>query len=116
MAMAIMAPPADAAPNAVPTAKPATPAASSEEVPAKTGQFLTFFADSKIALERPNKLHANVTGDVPNFHFYYDGSKVSAFDPEKNVYAVSNAPGTIDEMLPFMMKKAGIQFPAADIL
>ena len=89
---------------------------SSEEVPAKTGQFLTFFADSKIALERPNKLHANVAGDVPNFHLYYDGSKVSAFDPEKNVYAVSSAPGTIDEVLPFMMKKTGIQFPAADIL
>ena len=89
---------------------------SAVEVPSKTGQFLTFFAHSQVALERPNKLRAIVTGDVPNFHFYYDGSNVSAFDPEKNVYALSSAPGTIDEMLPFVMDKAGIHFPTGDLL
>jgi hypothetical protein len=89
---------------------------SAVEVPSKTGQFLTFFAHSQVALERPNKLRAIVTGDVPNFHFYYDGSNVSAFDPEKNVYALSSAPGTIDKMLPFVMDKAGIHFPTDDLL
>jgi len=90
---------------------------SMAEEPAVTGQFLTFFGHADVALERPNKLHANVGGDIPNFHFYYDGSNVTAFDPEKNLYAISSgAPGTIDEMLPFVMEKAGIQFPAADFL
>ena len=89
---------------------------SAVEVPSKTGQFLTFFAHAQVALERPNKLRASVTGDVPNFHFYYDGSNVSAFDPEKNVYAVSKAPSTIDEMLPFVMEKAGIRFPTDDLM
>jgi hypothetical protein len=89
---------------------------STVEVPAKTGQFLTCFGDAQVALERPNKLRASVTGDVPNLHFYYDGSNVSAFDPEKNVYAVSSAPGTIDEMLPFVVDKAGIHFPTDDLM
>lgn len=89
---------------------------SMAEEPAATGQFLTFFAHAEVAVERPNRLHANVGGDIPNFHVYYDGSKVSAFDPQKNLYAVASAPGTIDELLPFLTEKAGIQFPAADFL
>jgi hypothetical protein len=40
---------------------------STVEVPAKTGQFITLFATSEIALKRPNKLRARVTGEVPNF-------------------------------------------------
>src|SRR5271165_1924380 len=52
---------------------------STVEVPAETGQFITLFATSEIALERPNKLRARVTGEVPNFEFAYDGSNIAAF-------------------------------------
>ena len=51
------------------------------EIPAKTGQYITLFANSEIALERPNKLRAKVTGEVPNFDFTYDGSTIAAFAP-----------------------------------
>jgi hypothetical protein len=86
------------------------------EVPAKTGQFITLFASSEIALERPNKLRARVTGEVPNFDFTYDGSTIAAFAPNNNVYSVSKAPGTIDAMLPFIEKETGIHFASADVL
>jgi hypothetical protein len=33
-----------------------------------------FFANSEVALVRPNKLQAKVRGDAPPFDFYYDGS------------------------------------------
>ena len=89
---------------------------STIEVPAKTGQYLTHFIESDVALERPNKLRSKVSGDLPHYQFYYDGSTVSALDIEKNLYAIAKAPGTIDEMLPFVMEKAGIDFPAADFL
>jgi hypothetical protein len=89
---------------------------SSAELPAKTGQFLTFFAESEVALQRPNKLHAKVAGDAPPFEFYYDGSSISTLDPGQMLYATSPAPATIDEMLPFAMDKTGINFPAADFL
>ena len=89
---------------------------STVEIPAKTGQFITHFVESELALERPNKLRSNVAGDLPHFQFYYDGTDVSALDLQKNLYATAKAPGTIDEMLPFVMEKAGIDFPAADFL
>jgi len=86
------------------------------ELPAVTGQFITFFTDVDVALQRPNKLRVNVSGDVPNFQLYFDGAKVSAFDPQKNLHAVSDPLVTIDEMLDFVMSKAQMNFPSADFM
>lgn len=81
-----------------------------------TGQFLTFFVETEVALQRPNKLRVNVFGDVPGFQFYFDGVKVTAFDPQKNVHSVSEPIATIDEMLEFVTSKAHINFPSADFM
>jgi len=86
------------------------------EVPAVTGQFLTFFTDTDVALQRPNKLRVDVSGDVPSFQFYFDGAKFSAFDPYKNLHSVSDPLATIDEMLEFVATKAHINFPSADFM
>ncbi len=89
---------------------------STVEVPAKNGQFVTLFANSEIALKRPNKLRAKVAGEVPNFDFIYDGSTIAAFAPNNNVYSISKAPETIDAMLPFVERETGIHFPSAYVL
>ncbi|UOA09357.1 DUF2092 domain-containing protein [Methylobacter sp. S3L5C] len=89
---------------------------SAIELPAITGQFLTFFTDTEVSLQRPDKLHINVSGDVPNFQLYFAGSKVLAFDPQNKLYAVSGPLSTIDEMLDFVMTKVKMNFPAADFL
>jgi hypothetical protein len=89
---------------------------STVEVPANTGQFVTLFATSDVALQRPNKLYVHVTGEVPNFDFYYNGTTITAFAPQKQAYSVANAPATIDATLKFTMDKAGIQFPSADVM
>lgn len=89
---------------------------SAVEVPAKTGQFVTLFATSQVALERPNKLRVSVTGEVPNFEFYYDGTSVAAYAPKTNVYSFTDAPGTIDAMLKFVEEKTDIHFPSADVM
>ena len=81
-----------------------------------TGQFLTFFVDTEVALQRPNKFRANVFGDVPSFQLYFDGANFSAFDPQKNVHSVSVPLATIDDMLGFVATKAHINFPSADFL
>ncbi|MDD5268164.1 MAG: DUF2092 domain-containing protein [Methylococcales bacterium] len=86
------------------------------ELQAITGQFLTFFTDAEVALKRPNKLRVNVSGDVPNFQLYFDGGKISAYDPQKNFHAVSGPIATIDEMLEFVTTKAHINFPSADFM
>jgi hypothetical protein len=89
---------------------------STVEVPAETGQFITLFANSEIALERPNKLRVKVTGEVPNFEFAYDGSNIAAFASNNNVYSITKAPDTIDAMLPFVEKETGIHFASANVL
>jgi hypothetical protein len=89
---------------------------STVEMPAKTGQFLTRFLESEVALERPNKLRSNVAGDEAGFQFYYDGATVSAFDPQRNLYATIAAPATIDAMLPFVIENIGIDFPSSDLM
>jgi hypothetical protein len=86
------------------------------ELQAVTGQFLTFFVDADVALQRPDKLRVDVAGDVSNFQIYYDGTKVTAYDPEKNLYAVSGPITTMNDMLDFVMNKAQMNFPAADFM
>ena len=89
---------------------------STVEVPATTGQLITLFATSEVALDRPNKLRVHVTGEVPNFEFYYHGTHIAAFAPKNHVYSVASAPQTIDEMVKFVMDKSGIYFPSADVM
>lgn len=80
------------------------------------GQFLNFFAEAEIEAIRPDKLRVTMTGDAPPFDLYYDGAKMTVYVPEGKLYASEDAPKTIDELLPFAVKKAGIVLPFADVL
>jgi hypothetical protein len=89
---------------------------STVEAPAKTGQYVTLFGTSEIALQRPNKLRVKVTGEVPNFDFYYEGTNMAALAAQNNVYSIDKAPGTIDELLNVVEDKSDIHFAAADVM
>jgi hypothetical protein len=87
------------------------------EMLADTGQFLTFITEADVALQRPNKLRVNVSGDVPPFQLYFDGAKASVFDPQKNIHAAATQPiATIDELLEFAATKAKVNFPSSDFM
>jgi hypothetical protein len=86
------------------------------EVPAKTGQFITLFSTAEVALKRPDKLRARLTGEAPNFDFYFDGTTASALAPGTKVYSTVEAPSTIDSMLPAMQQETGIRFASAPLL
>ena len=81
-----------------------------------TEQLLTFATHAEVALQRPNKLQINASGDMPTLQFYFDGEKVSALDVGKNFYAVSPPLTNIDEMVAYVLGKAKINLPAADFL
>ena len=89
---------------------------SAIELQSETGQFVTFFTEAELALQRPNKLHMKVSGDSPTLHLYFDGAKASAIDTENNIYAVSTPLTNIDEMLNYVMTKAQVNFPSADLM
>jgi hypothetical protein len=86
------------------------------EVPAKTGQFITLFSTAEVALKRPDKLRARLTGEAPHFDFYFDGKTASAFAPATKVYSTVEAPSTIDAMLPALEQETGIRFASAPLL
>jgi hypothetical protein len=87
------------------------------EMPAPTGQFLTLTIMSEVALQRPDKLRVNVWGDVPAFDLYFDGDKLSTFDPEKKLHSVSSKRvATLDEMLDVVTSNPEVNFPSADFM
>ncbi|MEI2780892.1 MAG: DUF2092 domain-containing protein [Candidatus Competibacter sp.] len=89
---------------------------SSTEAPGGTGQFLTFFTEAVVAVERPNKLSAEIRGDAPPFDFHFDGTQMTAYEPTRKLYATADAPKTLDELVPFAAKTAGILLPFEDVL
>ncbi|HPE74132.1 MAG TPA: DUF2092 domain-containing protein [Candidatus Competibacter sp.] len=89
---------------------------SSTEAPGGTGQFITFFTEAVVAVKRPNKLSAEIRGDAPPFDFYFNGEKMTAYEPNHKLYATIDAPKTIDELVPFAAKTAGILLPFEDVL
>ena len=89
---------------------------SSTEAPGGTGQFLTFFTESVVAVKRPNKLSAEIRGDAPPFDFYFNGEKMTAYEPTHKLYATTDAPKTLDELPSFAAKTAGILLPFEDVL
>jgi len=86
------------------------------EAPGGNGQLLNFFAKTEVAVVRPDKISAKIRGDAPPFDFYFDGASMTVLEPTEKLYATTEAPKTIDEMLLFAAKKAGIILPFADLL
>jgi hypothetical protein len=89
---------------------------SSTEAPGGTGQLLTFFTESVVAVKRPNQLSAEIRGDAPPFDFYFNGEKMTAYEPTHQLYATTDAPKTLDELPAFAAKTVGILLPFEDVL
>jgi hypothetical protein len=70
----------------------------------------------RVAVERPNHLAADTTGDTLNRAWWYDGRTVTALDKEHNVYATIDAPATIDATIDKIADEYGIEQPLTDFL
>jgi hypothetical protein len=70
----------------------------------------------RVAVERPNHLAADVTGDTLNRASWYDGHTATVLDKEHDVYATIDAPATIDATLDKLQDEYGVVLPLADIL
>ncbi|CAH1679350.1 conserved hypothetical protein [Hyphomicrobiales bacterium] len=88
----------------------------SREVPSSQGQMLTFFDTAEVDVKRPNKLKAEIKGGNGEVDVYYDGKSVTIFDDKAKLYAVAEAPDTLDAFLTDVAQKRGIHFPMADFL
>ena len=80
------------------------------------GQNIELTRRVDVVLKRPDKLYARITGDDRDRVIVYDGKTVSVADLDKGVYAVLDAPGTIDATLTMLETQYGVLPPLADLL
>lgn len=91
-------------------------ATATYESPARTGLMLSYATQSRVLLQRPDKLAVITPGDGPPTEFYYDGKTMTAYMPEAKMAAVAEAPPTIDAMLQTAYAKSATYFPFTDVI
>jgi len=81
-----------------------------------SGQKIDFSIAARVAVRRPDKIHAERLGDLLSQNFYYDGETLTLHNPSDGVYSTLPAPPTIEEVLDFTRESLGIIIPASDLV
>jgi hypothetical protein len=79
------------------------------------GQKLQFAKNQKVVLSRPGKLAADVTGDLEDLTFRYDGKRVTLYNPRTKSWGATDAPATIEDTLDMLAEKYQMPMPLADL-
>jgi hypothetical protein len=86
------------------------------EYPSRLGPPLLYTVRYEVLLQRPDRLRVLIPGDGPASQFFFDGTTITAFSPEKNLAATRQAPGTLAAALELAFRQADIYFPFTDLL
>jgi len=86
------------------------------EIVLKSGQKIEFNSTGRQAVQRPNKLRSERSGDLIEQLFVYDGKSLTLYQPQDKVYAQVAAPGTLEEMLDFAREKYDVVAPFGDMI
>jgi hypothetical protein len=86
------------------------------EVIRDSGQRIHYSDYRDVTVRRPNKIYSDVSGDMANRRFWYDGKTVTLLEKQPNLYSQIKAPATIDGMLDFMHKRYGLHVPLSDLV
>ena len=81
-----------------------------------SGQKLQHEAATRIALSRPDGLYVEQSGPLGSRIFWYDGKRVTLFDPQTGFYADAPAPATVGAMLAGLFAQLGFVPPLSDLL
>lgn len=68
-----------------------------------------------LLVQRPNKLRADVQGDVRNRSYVYDGAKLGIYSADDDAFISTPAPDTIAKLLDYLLD-AGVEMPLMDVL
>jgi hypothetical protein len=80
-----------------------------------SGQKLQYGGTIEMVARRPDKLRISLKMGTAERDIYYDGKTVTLAAPTLGVYATTDAPPTIKEMLDQAADKIGIEIPLADL-
>ena len=81
-----------------------------------SGQKIQHDFTARVAIQRPDKLRAERTGDRLDQLFLYDGKTFTIEDRLAGYYAVSDAPNNIDDLLHFARDTLDIVPPSGDMV
>lgn len=68
-----------------------------------------------LTVQRPNRLRAEITGDLRNRTIVYDGSTLSMYSPDDRAYVQVPAPDTLAVLITRLLD-AGVELPLIDVL
>jgi hypothetical protein len=79
------------------------------------GQKIQFSSMTDVLAQKPNKLRADVRGDLMDRLYLYDGSAFTVFARRMNYYATVPAPANIIELSDKLIDVYGIELPLIDL-
>ena len=68
-----------------------------------------------LSVQRPNRLRAEVRGDLRDRSFVYDGSKIAIYSGDHNVYTSTPASTNLEGLVGGLLD-AGVELPLIDVL
>ena len=81
------------------------------------GPKVQFGGTLEVTVRLPNRLRLTVAGDTKDTQqFFYDGSTLTVWIKDKNVWASAPAAPTVGEMVAQVRKKYALSFPLDDLL
>ena len=87
--------------------------ASFDEV-LKSGTRVQYHKSGEVRVERPDRMRVDAESDKGARSFYFDGKTLTAHDPDRGLYAVFQAPPTLDGMLD-AAEGRGLTIPLSDL-
>lgn len=81
----------------------------------ENGQTIQVSGHSLYQVQTPNKLTLEIDNDRSHRIYVYDGKSVTQYSPDRNMYAVFEAPDTIDKTIDLAKSRYGISLPIADL-
>ncbi len=70
---------------------------------------------SNLVVQRPDKLRAELSGDIRNRTIVYDGKKLAMYSPDDAAYVRIGAPDTLAKLIEGLLN-AGVEMPMIDVL
>ena len=81
-----------------------------------SGQKLQYAASEDVALQRPDGLYVEWSGDLGDRQFWYNGTAITLYDPSTPFYASEAAPAEADPMLEKLVTQLNFSPPLVDFL
>lgn len=89
---------------------------TSDEILTSSGQRLQFGSTVKVLVRRPDRVRANVRGDLRDQDFIYNGKTITLLTRNPNYYATVDAPPRIGAALNLAAESLGLIAPLADFI